>query len=80
MSVDDTEFVDIDKNPVPQIRVGYRYIDPNGSKQDDQGIKWTGWIASKFEQNMFLAQPNIQPLKAMTYHYSIVQAEMMSQY
>jgi hypothetical protein len=72
------DILDTEKNPVPRVRVGYRYLDPNGTKTDDQGVKWTGWIAAKFEQEMYLAQPNIQPLNSMTYHYSIVQAEMMS--
>jgi hypothetical protein len=52
---------DIDKNPIERIKVAFRYLDPFGQKEDDLGRKVTGWISAKFDSEMILALPNIQP-------------------
>jgi hypothetical protein len=67
--------LDIDGNTIPRIKVGFRYLDPNGNKEDpDKRRKWTGWM--KFDTEMFLASPNIQPVHALTYQYADVSANM----
>jgi len=39
--------------------VVFRYLDPFGAKEDDQGRKVTGWISAKFDSDMIVALPNI---------------------
>jgi hypothetical protein len=69
---------DIDGNSIPTVTVGFRYLDPYGQKEDDLKRKVTGWINSRWDTDFVLAQPNIQPVFALTYQYNQVQANMMT--
>jgi len=60
------EETDVDGNSIPHIVVGYRHVDPNGLKEDHKGRKCTGYTLSKFDAQMCLAWPNIQPLNNLT--------------
>ena len=67
---------DVDGESIPVIRVGFRFLDPEGLKDDEFGRKITGWQNAKFDQDMILAMPNIQPLHSMTFTYNNVHSDM----
>lgn len=68
---------DINGDSIPRMVVGFRYLDPNGQKDDDMGNKWTGWISSKFDQTLLVAQTNIQRWDALTFQYNNVGSASM---
>jgi hypothetical protein len=63
------EETDVDGYTIPAAVVGFRYLDPNGLKEDDKGRKCTGFTARKFDAKIILALPNVQPLNNLTTQY-----------
>lgn len=74
---DSQNVLDIDGQPVTRITVGFRYLDPHGAKEDDFNRKWTGWLSQKFDADVYMALPNVQPLHSMTYQYFNVNPNML---
>ena len=61
-----SEDKDADDNQVPLIKVGYRYADPSGTKEDEKHRKCIGFTLPKFDTVLKAALPNIQPLNSLT--------------
>ena len=40
---------DVESEPVQVAKVAFRYLDPEGQKEDDLGRKVTGWTSVKFD-------------------------------
>lgn len=45
LKVNETENQDVDGNTIISILVAFRYLDPQGQKEDEMGRKCTGWIS-----------------------------------
>lgn len=69
--------VDIEGRPVLKVHVAFRFPDPEGQKTDNEGNRFTGFLADKFDMILYLSSPCVKPLNSMSYQYNSVQTSHM---
>lgn len=60
LDIFETDEFDCEGNKVNKIKIGCRYLDPEGIKEDHKGRRCTGWTDEKFNLICYLASPNLK--------------------